>query len=272
MSVLLHSILLPLRNPAAKHIQRALETDSLPTACSHVPTSPFYYALLTCPEWPCGTRASCSALGAVPRFQLSAPKFRLSHCLLSSEYRFRQWSPSKSSPGTGESQSQLIQALEYLREARPRREITQAIGPHSTGKETLFHACGILKIFVSILKFGKSHINPQISSFSWENHKLSRIGLNFIMVTVSWSWAVAPPKDTCPTIHKSIQCSLRCKGYLMLPWHWWFSNSREPFLHIPVSMKSKKMNKRKGSLCIWRHMQERDYHVYVCAWVWVKEE
>ena len=77
----------------------------------------------------------------------------------------RQWGPSKSNPGTGESQSQRIKTLEYLREARPRREITQAIGSHSNGKQILFHPCGVLKIFVSILKFGKSHINPQISSF-----------------------------------------------------------------------------------------------------------
>lgn len=179
--------------------------------------------------------------------------FRSSYRLLSSEYRIRQWSPSDSNPDAGESQSQLIKALEYL-EKQDLEEIARAIGPHSAGKETLFHPGGVLKTCVSILKFGKFQKSPDVQFFL-RNRKLSRIGSNFVMVTISWSWAVALPQDTCSTGHDSTLCSLWCKSYLMLPWHWCFSN-RTISLY-PFSIKSKRMNKRKRSPCIWRNTKER---------------
>lgn len=93
--------------------------------------------------------------------------------LLSSGCRFRGWSSSDSYLVIGASQPRLMKAVEHLGEARHGREITQTIRPYSTGKETLFYPCSNLKIYVSILKFDKSHTKSLIPGFLQKSEALA---------------------------------------------------------------------------------------------------
>lgn len=186
--------LLPLRNPAAKYVWTGLRNRHLlppphyeflcPVSAPTLPPLPSVMSaqLLTRHEWLSGT------------FSPHTAKFALTHCLtpglclvssyqpwclvcprrlLSSGCRFRGWGSSDSYLVIGASQPRLMKAVEHLGEARHGREITQTIRPYSTGKETLFYPCSNLKIYVSILKFDKSHTKSLIPGFLQKSEALA---------------------------------------------------------------------------------------------------
>lgn len=127
----------------------------------------FLHILLSL-HWPTASPPGLCLVSSYQPWCLVCP-----HCLLTSECRFRRWSPSDSYLVIGASRPWLMKAVEHLREARHGREITQAIRPHSTGKEMLFHPCSNLKIYVSILKFDKSHTKSLIPGFLQKSEALA---------------------------------------------------------------------------------------------------
>lgn len=75
-----------------------------------------------------------------------------------------------------------MKAMEHLREARPKKEIMQTTGPHSTGKQTFFHPCNDSKILVPILKFAKFHTKFLTSGFFLEKSE----ALTLVARSSSW--------------------------------------------------------------------------------------
>ena len=106
----------------------------------------------------------------------------------------------------------------------------------------------ILVIFVSILKFAKSHTKPWFPVFL-RNQKFSQYWLKFPhdngMVGCSkgqYMTVISVPYDT--------------KVDLILPWHWWFSSSQEPFLVYMLLSRVENEQKKGKSIYLKKYTRE----------------